>query len=199
MYKHPLISNSFYFPELLNFSIHGNDLRLRLRAVIPLSEYIEMNYATFEADKNTKISRELIHKIFFDLIQSLRVLHAAGYVHSDISPMNVGFNQSTDTWQLFDFDQSMRITESLTCPRQGGTIGFKSKHFADTGIFLPSDDLISLFKTCSFGLRKFLNWTQCFIELTSALELIAPSATQTQLEAETQMVEILKVNEKCNF
>ena len=67
-------------------------------------------------------------------------------VHSDISPSNVMYSESSQTWKLIDFDQSLPLSESLSRSRIAGTKGFISPESKASGIFTEKSDVFSLGK-----------------------------------------------------
>jgi hypothetical protein len=42
----------------------------------------------------------------------LITLYSIGYIHGDVAPGNVGFNEELRIWQLFDFDNARPIEEA---------------------------------------------------------------------------------------
>jgi len=67
-------------------------------------------------------------------------------VHSDISPWNIMYSETTKTWKLIDFDQSRFTSESLTDSRVAGTKGYIAPESEETGIFTEKSDIYSLGK-----------------------------------------------------
>jgi serine/threonine protein kinase len=135
IYKLPEIIQSPFFPKLLDFQILPKGRmcsmgRFILERVLPLEYYA--------GPVGTVIAA------FFDCIEALNVLHGAGFVHGDISPGNVGFNDAVGKWQIFDFDQSRQVEDAATNQKQGGTPGFRSEKYEKTGFLTPADDFISL-------------------------------------------------------
>ena len=93
-------------------------------------------------------------KMLVDLFGALISLHSVGFVHGDISPGNVGYNESKGIWQLFDFDNSRPIEEaSEGVGKVKITKEFTSPQFLESGLYYPFDDFVGLQKTI-----KFLFW-----------------------------------------
>jgi serine/threonine protein kinase len=175
VYSHPEVRNSPFFPKLRNYAIepHGA-LRLTLEMLYSQRRVVlGIYYAECESPK---LRRLVVARFLLDLMGALRTLHEAGFVHSDLSPGNVGFNLNTGTWQLYDFDRTMPIAESLSKPRSGGTLGYVSKDASDTGIFRPMDDYVALVNTCFHGFSRLMEVSAKSIA-KPFLSLITPFCT----------------------
>lgn len=68
------------------------------------------------------------------------------FVHSDISPNNIMYNGTSETWKLIDFNHSCSIAESLVHSRVAGTDGYVAPESKLTGIFTEKSDIYSLGK-----------------------------------------------------
>jgi hypothetical protein len=154
VYAHPLIQSSPFFPRLRESNVDANGtLHMTLQAVLSQRKYAEWYPKRWGTEKQQRLT---LARITLDLMGALRTLHAAGFVHSDVSPNNVGFNVRLGVWQLYDFNQTLRIEESLAAHRFGGTKGFRSTQASTTRIFTPFDDYIALFNTCILGFPSCL-------------------------------------------
>lgn len=79
------------------------------------------------------------------VLLSLLILHEnLGFVHSDISPSNIMFSPAFKTWKINDFDQAMRIEDSLKVSRRGGTSDYIAPESLRSGIFTPASDVYAL-------------------------------------------------------
>lgn len=157
IYRNVSISDSKYFPRLLYSDVEseGKFLFLRLLSVSSMTDFIE-KYQKESFENRCSI----VIKFLLDIMNGLQVLHSIGFVHSDVSPNNVGYDECKKNWNLFDFNQSLPISESLERPRKGGTEGFISDYASINGIFRPLDDYISLYYTCFDGFQSFLGQNQ---------------------------------------
>jgi hypothetical protein len=72
----------------------------------------------------------------------------------NVSINNAGFNRRLNRWQLFDFNQSRPIEVAAIYCYPGGTRGFRSANYEDTGLFTPKDDFISLLLTAKHAFYK---------------------------------------------
>jgi len=87
-----------------------------------------------------------------DCLYSLYLLHEHfGFVHSDISLWNIMYSESSDSWKLIDFDQSLELEESVKTSRTAGTPGFTAPESLASGIFTKASDVFSLGRVIHLG------------------------------------------------
>ena len=83
--------------------------------------------------------------MILDLSHCLYNLHyICGLVHSDISPQNIMFSEKYNVWKLIDFDQTMKIKQSLVTARIAGTKGYIAPESIESSIFTFESDVYSL-------------------------------------------------------
>jgi hypothetical protein len=140
VYLHPLIRSSRHVPRLhptiLPERSINHQLTLTIERIYPLRRF-----------GHNRSDSYILHgysRLLIDSLEALTLLHSVGFVHSEISPNNVGYNERLGIWQIFDFDQAMPIEESLHKSRKGGTEHFISNQARETEIFRPIDDFIAL-------------------------------------------------------
>jgi hypothetical protein len=149
IYRLPEVSQSHCFPKLIDFMElpKGFTALFCIESVIPLNK--------FEGPL------ECVITAFSELLEAVKVLHSAGFVHGDISPGNIGYNLKAQRWQLFDFDQARPIEEAAVKLKWGGTELFRSTHYELTGWFRPTDDFISLKLSVFWWLESKLLDEEC--------------------------------------
>ena len=147
IYQNQLIASSPFFPKFFNFELKSDQkiIILTLEKVQSAELYFR-NIPNPIGSRGSNFHASILAKFLLDLFGAIRTLNRAGYVHSDISLNNVGYNQSKGVWQLFDFDSSLPIEESLDTERECGTTGFISRYAEKSGFFTISDDFISVQK-----------------------------------------------------
>ena len=135
------IKESPCFPQYFgHIELPENKIELKLEQVIP----------GYHPEKYYKQTRSDLFgaKILVDLLGALITLHSAGFVHGDISPANIGYNNSRGIWQLFDFDNSRPIKEAAEgIGKFHVTEKFVSKKYMESGIYYPFDDFVGLMKS----------------------------------------------------
>jgi hypothetical protein len=141
-----MIRDSPFFPKLRCGTENNGVLNITLEALLLQRNHARHLPSHWATELRIQLS---ISRILLDIMGALRTLHEAGFVHSDVSVNNIGFNFETGTWQLFDFNQSLPIEESLSTVRRGGTKGYRSLAAEKSGIFRPLDDYIALARTCT--------------------------------------------------
>ena len=140
VYTHPSIVASDCFPKLISFAIldEGATIQLNLEQILTLKPF-------FKAEKENWLLPRLIIKFVKEIGEALDVLHCAGFVHGDVSPNNIGYNERLGRFQLFDFNHSRTVEEAGRYKRRGGTRGFRSRYYERTWLFTPQDDFVSLY------------------------------------------------------
>jgi hypothetical protein len=138
----PLIRSSRFFPRLHpeippKIECDKKALTLAIERIYPLSRIHRFS-------DNISELAPCFDSLLQDGIEALTVLHKAGFIHCDISPNNIGYNDRIGNWQIFDFDQSILISKPEKFSKVGGTRNFVSPNVLKTGIFRPIDDFISL-------------------------------------------------------
>lgn len=140
VYLHPLIRTSLFVPRLHPTIVPerfvDHSLTLTIEKIYPLRR--------FGINRSDSHIVQGYARLLKDGLDALTLLHRAGFVHSDISPNNIGYNERLGNWQIFDFDQARPIADSLQSSRKGGTEHFISHQARETGIFRPIDDFIAL-------------------------------------------------------
>ncbi len=150
LYHLPEIIASNCFPKLVSFTMASDKsaATLVLEKVKPFRKQISR-------DIMDRLKAQLLAaQAFVDCCRGLKVIHAVGYVHGDISPNNIGWNERLNCWQIFDFNHARRIEKAAKEVRSGGTRTFRSPAYQKTGLFFPVDDYFSLFLTCTCGLYR---------------------------------------------
>ena len=140
VYLHPSISASDCFPKLVSFAIldEGATIKLTLERILTWKPFLK-------AEKENWLLPRLIIKFLKEIGEALGVLHGAGFVHGDVSPNNVGYNERLGRFQLFDFNHSRSVEEAGRYKRRGGTRGFRSISYERSWLFSPQDDYVSLY------------------------------------------------------
>ena len=177
IYSLASIISSNYFPKLSSAQLLEDDSGLTLLVLERIFPLI-----SFEGSVHSVLCA------FPHLIEALSVLHSSGFVHGDISPGNVGFNAVVGKWQLFDFDQSRPIADAAVNPKGGGTRGFCSRQYEETGLYAPSDDFISMKLALFWWLERELledwpSYHQALRDLEKAIDSGEP-VEKLKLEAE---------------
>ena len=154
VYESRAVMQSALFPRLLDFKYDDRTdlVSLKLEKLVPMREF---NLTLSHLLETSAKAQFMLSKLLLDIMGALRILHLTGFVHCDVSPNNIGFNLRTGTWQLFDFDRALPIEVAQTEPHRGGTRGFRSRRYEQTGLFRPWDDYISLVLTFCEG---FICW-----------------------------------------
>lgn len=154
IYNNDLISSSNYFPKLIHHKFLEKDgekaINLHLEEIIPLSKF------KFREEKhfNEQEFSVFIAKLLVDLFGGAKT--SSGYVHGDITPKNVGYNQRLKLWQIFDFDNSRPLDEAKNqIGKYHGTRLYMSKSYLKTGKYHPFDDIIGIVLTCKDELKRF--------------------------------------------
>ena len=150
------IKDSACFPKCFGYVElpESNEIELKLEEIV--SDYRTNSLLVPpEEDEHSKPSVSVTaSKMLVDLFGALISLHSVGFVHGDISPGNVGYNESKGIWQLFDFDNSRPIEEAAEgIGKVKITKEFTSPQFLESGLYYPFDDFVGLQKT-----MKFLFW-----------------------------------------
>jgi hypothetical protein len=144
IYQNEIIKKSDCFPKYFgHVELSENEMNLTLENIIT-------GYETNDYCKQKPGQSEFLFstKILVDLFGALMVLHSAGYVHGDVSPGNVGYNESKGIWQLFDFNNSRPIKEAAEgIGKFHVTKRFVSAQFLNSGLYFPFDDVVGLIKT----------------------------------------------------
>jgi len=159
VYANDIIRSTPLFPLLLSYKRNCNAAILIIEQVVPMGQFVEKFPERWDSPTHIHMT---VARFLLDLMGALRTLHSFGFVHADISPNNVGYNQRTGTWQLFDFDHALPIDVAANKPTRGGTRGYRSIMFKETGLFTTFDDYISLMLACRYG---FLYPRYCTIDL----------------------------------
>lgn len=168
IYQNEVIKNSACFPKCFGHNGvpgDGNKIELKLEQII--SGYTIYDY------KMLRNSKSFSTKILVDLFGALVTLHSAGYVHGDISPGNVGYNESKGIWQLFDFDNSRPIEEAAEgIGKYNVTQKFANPKYLETGCYFPFDDFFGLKKTLYYPFWRvpFDLRTQELVEILSKFD-----------------------------
>jgi hypothetical protein len=160
IYENELIRKSFCFPKYFGFTDNyedkedENEIRIELEEIIP---GYKIDFAQYYESATLFGAKFLV-----DIYGALITLHSIGYVHGDVTPGNVGFNEELGIWQLFDFDNARPIEEAaLGKGDYHGTKGFKSQNYLNTGKYGPFDDFVGATKTF---FEFYLN-VQCFAQM----------------------------------
>ena len=159
IYKNNLIASSHFFPKLFKFEIQQSDQQKIIVLTLERIQSVEFYFKKFlypDEGHDRNFFASILSKFLLDLFGAVRTLNRAGYVHSDISLNNIGFNESKGVWQLFDFDSSLPIKESLETERECGTSGFISRYAEKSGIFTTIDDFISVLKCWKFICEEWI-------------------------------------------
>jgi hypothetical protein len=146
IYENELIKKSFCFPKYFGFTDNFEDKEDENEIRIELEEIISVYKIDFgQYFESTTLFGA---KFLVDIYSALITLHSIGYVHGDVTPGNVGFNEELGIWQLFDFDNARPIEEAaLGKGDYHGTKGFKSQNYSNTGKYGPFDDFVGATKT----------------------------------------------------
>lgn len=137
-----------FFPKLFKYKIDEEKGKCALKLERLMILFKEFEYSRFD----TSTANIFCLKLLVDLFGAIRTLHKLGFVHGDVTPGNVGYNPRTGTFQLFDFNNSRKITEakSGSDDKFGGTEYFSSKRYENTGIYDKFDDYVGIMKTCLY-------------------------------------------------
>ena len=177
------IKGSNHFPRMFSHDCFDDEegdsmVNLRLETLSPLSE-IFLDF--LEKDP------EFLTRILIDVMGALRVLHSKGYVHGDVTPGNVGFNENRQIWNLFDFDNSRPIEEAAAADSDDKykfTKGYLSKNYAESGCYFPFDDYVGLAFTCESVMDKLSTFPEEFeLKFRKFLNLIK-HCLDSELETE---------------
>lgn len=145
IYQNPLIAAC---PFIVRYHKHKmlskHKVLLATRAVETLAK------VRYDENIPYKIVIRNIASLFLNVSAALDCLHGAGYVHSDLSPNNIGFDSSDGLWKVFDFDHSAKIEYSLRTERTYGTERFRRQA---RGIVTPFDDYYSLAMVIEYAAR----------------------------------------------
>ena len=165
IYNHEVVRRSTCFPKFVGYSTdyegkeYENDIRIELEQVIPGDKFDLIQFH----DSASLFGA----KFLVDIFGALMTLHSIGYVHGDVTPGNVGFNEELGVWQLFDFDNSRPIEEAARGKGDyHGTPELKSKHYQETGKYGPFDDFVGTIKT----LMLFLSHIEFYAEMFQTYE-----------------------------
>ena len=151
------IKDSACFPKCFGYVQlpDSNKIELKLEQIV--SDYRTNRLLKPDEQDESTVS-VTASKMIVDLFGALITLHSVGFVHGDISPGNVGYNESKGIWQLFDFDNSRPIEEAAEGIRKfKSTKGFTSSQFLESGLYYSFDDFVGLQKTMKlfFGRAEF--------------------------------------------
>lgn len=99
-----------------------------------------------------KLTWEQTATVLDQMLEALSVAHEQGVVHSDISPDNIMFDQTTGSYKLNDFGLAKLLTSALTrrgslLSLTGGKPGFLPLHDWQTGARTEHSDLYGLAAT----------------------------------------------------
>lgn len=134
------------FPRMYKFQIEDDgSITYEFEKLEVLRD--EYGYISDLIDNEENNLEVLRNCIFFGIqtLYGLYVLHESlNIVHSDISPNNVMFSSLDHTWKLNDYDQSLKVDESLILKRTAGTKKFTAPESEISGIFSKESDIYSL-------------------------------------------------------
>lgn len=120
----------------------------------------------------------------FHILYGLYVLHnVVGFVHADISPLNLMFSPIDGIWKLSDFDHSMPISESIETCRTAGTPSYIAPESLETGLFTEKSDV------CSLGL--VLRYMFCV-----TLEMEFQSNSRNSIRNRSELVDFVALSAK---
>lgn len=148
VYSEEIIRKSHFIPEFRKYTLLSQKhVLLELEAVYPLSQFRSIAFPPHTKEPFVLV----MARLFLNCIGALRDIHAAGFVHSDVSINNIGYNRRNGLWQIFDFNQSMPIEDSLITKRCAGTHHFMSEYSLESKLFRPLDDYIALTRSAYYS------------------------------------------------
>ena len=122
--------------------------KLKISSIYGVIEKVDTDldkYYTNTKNRLTDTNYDTYIQIFYDILNGLKCIHTAGYVHLDIKPNNIGLVKEIDKMKvkILDFG-SLKICKQGECQNNGqkdGTVIYMSPYYITTSIYDSNCDI----------------------------------------------------------